>query len=111
MTNAPTKPTPWNRCAGFMPCRRLAFARHLNTMAESAQFEQHAPEDLPMKMTACLLAAPLAAFAGASSPSPSVSPVHAFASLVIAPAGDRLAGVQNQQSLTSGDELPRPGHH
>src|SRR6202451_2598228 len=108
MTNAPTKPTPWNRCAGFMPCRRLAFARQLNTMAESAEFEQHAPEDLPMKMTACLLAAPLAAFAGASTPSPSVSPVHTFASLVIAPAGDRLASVENQQSLTSAEQLHGP---
>jgi dipeptidyl aminopeptidase/acylaminoacyl peptidase len=61
-----------------------------------------------MKIISFLLAATLAAFASASSPSPSVPPVHTFASLVITPAGDRVASIENQQSLTSAEQLHGP---
>jgi hypothetical protein len=57
-----------------------------------------------MKLIAPFLAASPAASANASSPfaAPAISspPVHTFASLVISPAGDRVASVENLESLT-----------
>jgi dipeptidyl aminopeptidase/acylaminoacyl peptidase len=60
-----------------------------------------------MKITALLLAAFTAATpsAIAFASSPSAPPIHTFASLVIAPAGDRVASVENLQSLTSAEQL------
>jgi dipeptidyl aminopeptidase/acylaminoacyl peptidase len=55
-------------------------------------------------LTALLLAALAAASASAAaSTTPSVPPIHTFAALVIAPAGDRVASVENVQSLTSAE--------
>ena len=44
----------------------------------------------------------------AAAPAVSSPPVHTFASLVISPAGDRVAGVENLQSLTSAEQLHGP---
>jgi dipeptidyl aminopeptidase/acylaminoacyl peptidase len=63
----------------------------------------------PMKLSACLIAA-LAILAGAAKGSPASSepPVHSFASLVMAPAGDRIASIENLQSVTSAEVLHGP---
>jgi len=54
------------------------------------------------------LAATLAASANPSAPAPPTPPVHTYASLAIAPAGDQLASIENQQSVTSAEALHGP---
>ena len=54
-------------------------------------------------LTAFSLAVTLAA-----STNPSARPVHTYASLAIAPAGDQLASIENQQSFTSAEMLHGP---
>jgi hypothetical protein len=69
-----------------------------------------------MKLTTVLLAAPLAALfvpaltapASAAPPSSSAPPIHTFSSLVISPSGDRVASIENLQSLTSAEQLHGP---
>jgi hypothetical protein len=63
-----------------------------------------------MKMHAFLLGAMLAPTGHAApTAAPSTAPaVHSFASLVIAPAGDRVASVESLQSLTSAELLHGP---
>jgi len=66
-----------------------------------------------MKLTTVLIAAPLAALlttalAAAAIEAPSSSsapPIHTFSSLVISPPGDRVASIENLQSLTSAEQL------
>ena len=64
-----------------------------------------------MKMTACLLATALTAahatLAHASPPSSS-APIHTFGSLAISPRGDRVASIENLQSLTSAEQVHGP---
>jgi dipeptidyl aminopeptidase/acylaminoacyl peptidase len=54
------------------------------------------------------LAATLAASANPSAPAPPTPPVHTYASLAISPAGDQLASIENQQSVTSAETLHGP---
>jgi hypothetical protein len=65
---------------------------------------------LPAALVAALAARALAAGAQASPPAsvPPVAPVHTFASLAIAPDGDRVASIENMQSLTSAEQLHGP---
>lgn len=56
-----------------------------------------------MKMIIYLLAAALAASAHAAPPP--AAPIHTFGSLAIAPAGGRVASVENLQSLTSAEQI------
>lgn len=60
-----------------------------------------------MKTTAFLLAAALAGFAHAAAPSSS-APIHIFGSLTISPRGDRVASVENLQSLTRAEQVHGP---
>jgi len=60
-----------------------------------------------MKITAFLLAAVLAGFAHAAAPSSS-APIHTFGSLTISPRGDRVASVENLQSLTRAEQVHGP---
>ncbi len=59
-------------------------------------------------LVAFSLAATLAASSSASAPVPPAPPVHTYASLALAPAGDRLASIENQQSVTSAETLHGP---
>src|SRR5271170_1353615 len=59
-------------------------------------------------LTTFFLAAALAAAAVSPAPAPSAPPVHTYGSLAIAPAGDRLASIENQQSVTSAEMLHGP---
>ena len=70
---------------------------------------------LPAALVAALAARALAAgalAAGAQASPPAsvspVAPVHTFASLVIAPDGDRVASIEYLQSLTSAEQLHGP---
>ena len=54
------------------------------------------------------LAAVLAASASPPAPALPAPPVHTYTSLVIAPAGDQLATIENQQSFTSAEMLHGP---
>jgi dipeptidyl aminopeptidase/acylaminoacyl peptidase len=59
-------------------------------------------------LTAITLAAALAVSANPSAPASPAAPVHTYASLAIAPAGDQLASIENQQSFTSAEMLHGP---
>src|SRR5450759_212672 len=59
-------------------------------------------------LTAFSLAVTLAASANPSAPAPPAPPVHTDTSLAIAPAGDQLASIENQSSVTSAEMLHGP---
>ena len=69
-----------------------------------------------MKLTPVLVAARLAAILTAAlaapvladPPTSSAPPIHTFSSLVISPSGDRVASIENLQSLTSAEQLHGP---
>jgi hypothetical protein len=59
-------------------------------------------------LTVLSLAVVLTASANPTAAAPPAPPVHTYASLAIAPAGDQLASIENQQSFTSAEMLHGP---